>query len=146
MAKIEKSVVIDRPVEDVWQFITYVPNFTKWDKGVIEARQTSTGPFGVGATFEAKTQEFGLLKMRVVQYEPNQRYAYQFMSAPHQRGSTTTFAMEAIEVKSRLTLTFDLRIVGIYKLLGPFIVRRMRRSERDSLDNLKRILESEAKP
>ena len=124
--------------------MTYPPNFTKWDKGVIEARQTSTGPFGVGATLEAKTQEFGTLEMRVVEYEPNQKFAYEFIKGPS-KGSASTFSMENVEGKSKLTLTLDMRVVGFYRLLGPFVARRMRSRVGDNLSNLKRTLGSEPK-
>ena len=145
MTKIEASVVIDRPVEDVWKFVTYPPNFAKWDKGVIEARQTSAGSLGVGATLDAKTQEFGTLEMRVVEYEPNRKFAYEFSKGPS-KGTVSTFSMENVEGKSRQTLTFDLRVVGFYRLLRPFVERRMRSRVGDNLSNLKRVLESEAKP
>jgi len=144
MTKIEASVAIDRPVVDVWKFVTNPSNYPKWDKGVIEARQTSTGPLGVGATLEAKTQEFGVLKMQVLEYEPNRKFAYEFSAGPS-KGTVATFSMEAIEEKSRLSATNDLRIVGFYRLLGPFVVRRMRRRVPENLSNLKRALESEAK-
>ena len=90
------------PVEGIWKFVTDPSNYRKWDKGVVETRQTSPGPLGVGTTLEAKTQEFGALSMRVVEYEPNHKFAYEFLSGPG-KGSTTTFGMDSVEGGSRLT-------------------------------------------
>jgi uncharacterized protein YndB with AHSA1/START domain len=143
MAKIEASTMVDRPVEEVWVFVTNALNFPKWDKGVIEARQTSTGPVGMGATFEAKTQEFGVLTSRVVEYEPNRKFAYEFSSGSS-KGTIATFSMETIEGKSRLNLLLDVKLVGFHRLIGPLVASRMRRRLPENLGNLKRMCESEA--
>lgn len=58
MIKIEQSVIIHRPVEEVWQFMSNVENVTKWDRGVLQARQTSEGPLGVGSTLQTVRQFF----------------------------------------------------------------------------------------
>jgi uncharacterized protein YndB with AHSA1/START domain len=50
--RIEKSVVIARPVEDVWAVLSNLDNVKRWSISGSEARQTSPGPLGVGASFE----------------------------------------------------------------------------------------------
>ena len=144
MTKIEASMIIDRPVEEVWRFVTDVSNFSRWDKGVIEAKQTSVGPLGVGSTMEARTQQFGAPKLRVVEYEPNRKFAYEFSTGPS-RGTITTFDMETVEGKSRLALSLGLKLVGFYRLVGPMVASRMRRRLGENLGNLKRTLESGAR-
>ncbi|MBF8283384.1 MAG: hypothetical protein HW378_2299 [Anaerolineales bacterium] len=43
MVKLEQSIMINRPVEEVWKFMSNWENGPKWDCGVVEARQISEG-------------------------------------------------------------------------------------------------------
>jgi uncharacterized protein YndB with AHSA1/START domain len=46
MVKIVASVLIDRPVEEVWKFVMDLSKLPKWNTGILEAKQTSAGPLG----------------------------------------------------------------------------------------------------
>ncbi len=48
--KIETSVVINRPIEDVFNYSTDPGNTPEWQTGLLESRLTSAGPIGVGST------------------------------------------------------------------------------------------------
>jgi len=139
--------MIDRPVEEVWKFITDLSKGPKWDTDVLELRQTSAGPLGVGATceFKAKMRNTTMtISMRVTEYEPNRRLSFELISGPL-KGTIERDSLETIEAgNTRFTRTGDLKFTGFYKLLGPFIIPSQRRGVVASLDNLKRIMESEA--
>ena len=145
MVKIEESVIIDRPVEEVWKFITDLSKFPKWDNEVLEVRQTSTGPLGLGSTVEVRQKMRNMtLPQRCIEYEPNRNFSFAVTSGPG-KGSTVTFSVEIIEGKTKFTKVDDLKFSGFYKLVGPFITPSMRREVVAANGNLKRILESEAK-
>jgi uncharacterized protein YndB with AHSA1/START domain len=146
MSKFEASVMIDRPVEEVWRFITDLSKLPIWDQEVLEPKQTSAGPLGVGATceFGAKMGNTTMtILMRVTEFEPNRRCSFEQITGPL-KGTTESDSLETIEGKTRFTRTGDLKFSGFYKLLGPFITPGMRRAVVASLGNAKRILESEA--
>jgi hypothetical protein len=46
MTTITQSVTVNRPVEQVWDFISNFENTTRWSRGVLEARQTPRRPSG----------------------------------------------------------------------------------------------------
>ena len=46
----EADVTIHRPLEEVFAFVSTTSEIPKWQHGVVESRQTSEGPLGVGAT------------------------------------------------------------------------------------------------
>jgi uncharacterized protein YndB with AHSA1/START domain len=48
MARVEHSVVIDRPVEDVFRYVTTYERHPEWCTETEEAGATSEGPTGVG--------------------------------------------------------------------------------------------------
>ena len=145
MAKVEVSVMIDRPVEEVGKFMSDLSNVPKWDTSISEVRQTSAGPLGVGSTCDYKEKMRNTtVSMRVTEYEPNRRLSFEHTSGPF-KGSTLTYSLEIIEEKTRVTRTDDLKLSGFYKLLGPLVARRMKRGIAAGFGNLKRLLESEAK-
>jgi uncharacterized protein YndB with AHSA1/START domain len=144
MVKAELSVMIDRPVEEVWEFITDLSKIPKWETAILEARPTSAGPIGVGFTFELRRKDM-TLPTRIIEYEPNRRFSFEHISGPA-KGSVATYNVETVEGKTRLTSTGDIKFNGFYKLAGPFVFRSLRREEIAAIGNLKRILESEAKP
>jgi ribosome-associated toxin RatA of RatAB toxin-antitoxin module len=145
MAKFEASVMVDHPAEVVWKSLTDLSSFKKWDPYCLEARQTSTGPFGLGTTFQLRRSNTPKNpNFRVIEYETNRKVSLEFLSGPV-RGTTQQFSVEAIEGKAKLTRSFDLKYSGFYKLLGPFLTGSVKRQTEADLDNTKRMLESEAK-
>jgi uncharacterized protein YndB with AHSA1/START domain len=143
MAKFEASVMIDRPVEEVWKFVTDLSKLPKWNTEVLEAKQTSAGPIGVGATLQTRSSNM-VSDIKVVEYEPNRKCTMEFTSGPV-KGTKERSSVENVEGKTRFTRTADLKFSGIYKLVGPFFTPRLKREYAGSVGNLKRILESEAK-
>jgi len=145
MAKIEAVVVIDRPVEDVWNFVTNLSNTPKWAPTVIDVKQTSAGSLGVGSTIEWRRRPYPHVQpFKVIEYEPNRRFSMEFNWAP-MKGSKMCFDVETAEGKTRLNFEWDTEYHGFGKLFGPLITRNAKK-EMAFVDNIKRTIESEAKP
>jgi uncharacterized protein YndB with AHSA1/START domain len=51
MIKIERTITIHRPVEEVFAYLSDVEHGTRYTSGQREAHDTSSRPMGVGATF-----------------------------------------------------------------------------------------------
>ncbi|HET9589412.1 MAG TPA: SRPBCC family protein, partial [Anaerolineales bacterium] len=49
MIKVEHSVIIERPVPEVFAFVADPANNTKWQEGLVESHLDSPGPMGVGS-------------------------------------------------------------------------------------------------
>ena len=143
MAKFEASVMIDRPVEEVWKFLMDLSKLPKWDTEVLESKQTSSGPIGVGTTLQARAKSM-VADIKVIEFEPGRKCAMEWTSGPV-KGSMESDSVENVEGKTRFTRVGDLKFSGFYKLIGPFLVPRFKREYVASVGNLKRILESEAK-
>jgi carbon monoxide dehydrogenase subunit G len=63
--RFERSVVIERPVEDVWAFLTNLDNFRHVSISGSEFRQSSPGPLGVGTSVESHRLVLGRFDMRL---------------------------------------------------------------------------------
>jgi uncharacterized membrane protein len=143
MAKIEASVVIDRPVEDVWKFMSDMSNDPKWNPETLEVKQVSTGPLAVGTILEDRHPK-QTFRIRLYEYEPNRKFGYESISGPS-KGSRVSYSMETTEGKTRLNLTLEPSFSGFYKLVGPFAHRGIKRQVPPLVGNIKRALESEAR-
>jgi uncharacterized protein YndB with AHSA1/START domain len=145
MTRIEASVVIDRSAERVWKFISDNNNAPKWNPGVLELKQVSAGPLGVGTTLQSKwsTRPF-LAESRITEYEPNQRITAEVTSPQMMRGTREILSLENVEGKTKLISVWVLKLNGFYRLLVPFRVGGVRRFNEVRVSNAKRILESVA--
>ena len=143
MPTITQSVTVNRPVEEVWDFIGSFENTTRWSRGVLEARQTSDGPLGVGSTLQTVVQAFGRRRTAdylVTEYQPDHGFAFKVTSGP--MTSRARYSVEPAGAGTRLTASGEAEATGLYKLLAPILVRTLKRHSEDDLANLKRILEA----
>jgi carbon monoxide dehydrogenase subunit G len=143
MAKIEASIVVDRPTETVLKFIFDPSNAPKYDPDIISAKQTSDGPVAVGTTFEANRKKEGKVSFRTVEYDPGRKLTWVVTSPRAMEGSKESIILEDIGGKTKVTNAWDLRLGGFYRLVGPFVARSMRKTAVAQANNIKRILETE---
>ena len=76
MIRVETSVHIKRPSDEVFAFISNFENNPLWQSGQIEARFTSDGPLGVGSTYDQVAKFLGrqiVSAFEVLEYEPGRR-------------------------------------------------------------------------
>ncbi len=74
MIRMETSVVINCPIEEVFAFVTDFEKASQWMSELVEAKQTSEGPVGVGTTFSAEANPLGRQAesiQEVTEYEPH---------------------------------------------------------------------------
>jgi uncharacterized protein YndB with AHSA1/START domain len=85
MIKQEKSIVIRRPIEEVFDYVSDQRNTPQWQSGLVEVRRTTEGPLGVG-TKHTFVRNFMGRKMEAsneyVAYEPNKLITFKTTSGP----------------------------------------------------------------
>lgn len=144
MARIEESIEIKCPIEKVFAYTTDAKSWPKWQSIILEAEQTSQGPWSVGTTFKGVTRMMGLSMKwtaKAAEYEPNKRWRKSIDSGGLSIEENVTY--EAVEGGVRFTIVYDMRAGGLLKLFSPMAVRSMRKETRKSLGNLKSILEAQ---
>jgi len=144
MARIEESVDIKRPVDKVFAYQIEAKNWPKWQSFIPEAEQTSQGSIGVGTTFKGTNHMLGLTMKwtaKATEYEPNVKWAKNITAGSTIIEERMTF--DPIEIGTRFTIVYDMKVGGLMKLFSPMIVSSMRKETRKSLGNLKSILEAQ---
>jgi uncharacterized protein YndB with AHSA1/START domain len=145
MTKLESSVVINRPPEEVFAFVTDPGNMTQWMAELVEGKQTSEGPLGVGTTLSAVAKPLGRRAestQEVVEYEPNSKYAFKSTSGPV--ASQDNYTFEPVAGGTKLTRVAEAEMSGFFKLAEPLMVRMMQRQFDTNFANLKDLLEAQA--
>jgi len=149
MARIEASVVINRPVEEVFEFVTNPKNDLLWQLGVLESEQTSEGPMGVGTTLRSVSQFMGRRMEgtgEVIGYKANKKITSKGASGP--MSVETSYTFEPVEGGTRLSFVGEGETGGFVKrlfgLADSIVVRMGQRGMETDLANLKDILEAEA--
>ena len=142
MIRIEHSVVINRPVHEVFAFVANVENNRRWQPTVLEARMTSRGPVGVGSTGVEVRQLMGRpmeLTFEVTEYEENAKFGFKITSGPMPIAGTETF--ESVEGGTRVNLVFQGEVGGMLGLAEPIMGQMMRNLVESDCRNLKALLE-----
>jgi uncharacterized membrane protein len=146
--RVEESIVIERPAEDVFEFFSERSNDVVW-MGTVEesewlepARAEGLGRRGrMVIKVGGRRSEF---IDEVTAWEPGRLVAHRTVEGPMDL-NTSCFAEPAGEGSCRATVTASTEPHGILaRLTDPIVARVMRRSFRADLARLKRLLEGEA--
>jgi uncharacterized protein YndB with AHSA1/START domain len=72
MIRFEEQMVIERPIKDVFAFVSDFENMPRWNDFVLKTVKLSDGPVGRGTLYRQvyKTHE---QKYQITEYEPNHR-------------------------------------------------------------------------
>jgi len=144
MARIEESVEIKHPLDKVFTYTTDAKSWPKWQSVIVEAEQTSQGPWRVGTTFKGISRMMGLSMKwtaKTTEYEPNRKWGKNITSGPMTIEEHVTY--DSIEGRIKFTIVYDSKVDGFLKLLSPMMVHSMRKETKKSLSNLKSILEAQ---
>ncbi len=136
------TVTIERPVDDVFQFLADFENVPKWNYAIVETRKTSPGPVGVGVTYRQlrSVPSTSEERFEVTAFEPDRRLAIRGDLGPLQ--GTLTYELEPAGNGTRLTNTADLQARGLARLAAPLAIGRIRDAVAANLEKLKELLES----
>lgn len=144
MIEIRNSLRINRPVEDVFAFVTKVENLPKWAGPVTEARQTSEGPVSVGTTQIQVAQFLGRRaesSQEVTEYELNKKFSSKTTSGPLPIEVHYTF--EPVDGGTRLQLEGNVEAGGFFRLAESVVGRMLQRQTDADAQTLKELLEAQ---
>jgi carbon monoxide dehydrogenase subunit G len=141
MSDFAGSALINRPIEDVWRFISDPLSAPVWGRGVSDVVITSEGPVGLGTTL-GLSMSGSRMQARMIAYEVDRTFTLEFTSGPV-KGSKLTYSVELVEGKTRLTTDLEMRLSGAWKVMYPILTRRRIRDREWGVANVKRILEAE---
>jgi uncharacterized protein YndB with AHSA1/START domain len=149
MQSAERTIVIDLPAAEVFDYVSDGTKAREWRPGVLDIARVSTDAVGVGTVYRQGV--FGPMGRRIAAdyeitaFEPNTRLEFRAIAGPVRpqggyRLSATPDGKTAVTFWLREDLSGWKRIV-----LGRSVQASMD-AEMQALDKLKAVLESRAKP
>ena len=141
--RVEVEIAVNRPANEVFEFISNFENNPRWQSGVQEARFTSERPLGVGSTYEQGSKFLGRrieTSFEVIAYEPGV-----MVKARSTTGSfpiTFTRSVEPLEEGAQVTAVIEGDAGGFFKLAEPLLNRMVERQINADYAALKDLLES----
>lgn len=145
MIKIENSVQINKPVEEVFAFVANIENLPLWAGPVTEAKQISEGPIGMGTKQIQSAQLLGRqmeTTQEVTEYELNKKLSTKSTSGPLPLDIDYTF--EPVGEGTKITFEASLDAGGFFKLAEPLVGRMLNRQTASDAQTLKELLEAQA--
>jgi uncharacterized protein YndB with AHSA1/START domain len=144
MIKIERTITIHRPVDEVFTYLSDVAHGPQYISGQREAHVTSSGPMGVGTTFATSGRFLRrAATSEVTEYEPNRRLAWKARSGAR---ATTTWGFQPSGPSTRVTFTRVANAHGLSRL-AEALLRGLAKGRVDQdLGTLKELLAVTRRP
>lgn len=144
MIKAEKSIVIERSVEDVFAYVGDQTNAVHWQAGLVEVRRLTAGPTGVGTRHTIVRTFMGrrlAVENEYIAFEPGRRIAFRTTSGP--MPLQASYLVEPVEGGARVTSIIAMDASGFLSLAEPLIAVGLRREMDAAFRELKKLLEAE---
>lgn len=138
MSVIENSVQINRPPEDVFDYLVDLRNKLEWNPDVESMKKLTDSSIGVGTKFLAKWKQSKLIEVECIRFERPYRWAYS------NGGSLTVVFDITLTPQGNATLLasrFDVRPRGLMQLFFPIVLRQLKRAEVQNMAYIKNALE-----
>lgn len=141
MISVEKSVQINKPVAEVFAYVTNYDHVTKWQGGV-EAVEPE-GDNAVGGKYTEVRKFLGRemkTTLEVTAFEQNAKWAAKALTGPVHYEATTTF--QAVNGGTKIFTRVEAEPSGFFKVAQGAVQSQLDKSLEEDLQRLKEILEA----
>ena len=142
MINLDLSTLIDRPVKDVFAFVTDPNNMSKWNSAVISMQQITPGAVSVGTKFKNIGEMLGRRiegEVQVITFEPDSKYGFQMQAGPMK--ANVNLGFKTIGTGTKLNLNAQGNPAGVFKLAEGVMQGRVKSMMEENLARLKSVLE-----
>lgn len=139
----EHQILIERPVEEVFTYLSIPENNPQWEPMVLESRMVTNGPMRVGSKFTEKVKLIGSpieTECIVTEYEFPRIFAYKSNSSARFQ-TEGRVVLEPIGGSTRLSFSGKNQFGGVWRLLEPVMGGEAKKEVEGALNKLKSILE-----
>lgn len=145
--KVAHSVVIARPLPEVFAFVTDLRNETRWQPEIASVELEGPLPLAAGAYFRERRRSFGLSfdwRFRITRIDAPRCIEIETVEgwAPY-RG---TRRFEAVPGGTRVSESGELELPAPLRIFDPLFARLSRRPLRRAYEQLRALLEHRTSP
>jgi uncharacterized membrane protein len=134
----ENTISIERPIDEVFAFLSDFENIPKWNYYVLEVRQRSERPIGIGTTYH-QVRKSDQQDFQIIEFEPNNTVAVKTLpqsSPSFERRFTLYEKGETTRIRDQWKLD-----TGRPALLERLARGRVKSAVAENLAKLKELLE-----
>lgn len=142
--RVEESVEIDRPLQEVFNYVSDVGNYPEWMAHALEVRKDTAGPPQQSDSFVVAIKSVGRrfeTPYERTSYEADRRYTDRAVGGPIPNQQWHSDFQE-VPGGTRFTRAVDVESGGLLKLLQPLQKRAAERQLRKDLKTLKGVVEA----
>jgi ligand-binding SRPBCC domain-containing protein len=142
--RVVESIEINRPLQEVFDYVSDVGNFPEWTAHTLEVLKDTPGPPQQGDEFTLVIKSVGRrfeTPYERTSYEPNRRYTDRAVGGPVPN-QQWVYTFQEEPGGTRLTRAVEAEPGGFLKLLEPLQKRTVQRQLRKDLQTLKDQLEA----
>jgi carbon monoxide dehydrogenase subunit G len=144
MAMHKTSIFINRPPQEVWDFVTNPANNSQWASNNESAEWTSEGPHGVGSTRRDVGKVLGRKiesTSEITAWDPPKEFGQKSTSGPVPWESM--WKLEPKEDGTQITVHTGAEVGGFFKIAEGLAVKQLGKMVDTNFDNLKKLLEDD---
>jgi hypothetical protein len=143
MINLISSTLIERPVKQVFDFVSTPENDFQWQYGTLA---TASLP-KVGGTLQTFFRSIGHLMGRrnlstfeVTEHEPNKRYGFKSLTGPVR--SSTSYTLESLRDRTRIDISIQASAPNFFQITERRLGNTMKKQLEEDVVRLKNILEA----
>jgi carbon monoxide dehydrogenase subunit G len=143
MATFTVTTFINRPLQEVFDFMTNPANFAQWQSGTKSAKWASEGPVGVGSIFNSFSEMMGRemkMDLEITQWDPPTVWGIKGQSGPIKFGSISKF--ESKDGGTQVTQTFEGEVGGFFSIAEGLAIKQLQKQIETNFNALKKLLEA----
>jgi uncharacterized membrane protein len=145
MAHAEDSIVINRPVGDVYAFVLDGAKNQLWRPAMMDVQRVPGKPSETGAVYKQGLKGPGGRRIEgdyaITEVKPNELIKFQVVAGPAR--PTGAYKFEDMGNATRVTFTLDYQPKGFAEKLMDPVINRTMKGEVATLANLKGYMESQ---
>ena len=132
--KATAEITLDRPVDEVWNFVSNIENLGRWVEGIEAPKQTSDGRTGVGTAYHSKYNYRGKsfdMDHEIYEFEPPNRLGTRSIEGPFAYSASLILAAAdgGTSVSNTVEVGSDGRLTSVIFAIGGPLVRKAMRGQ-----------------
>lgn len=143
MATFTANTFINRPQQEVFDFMTNPANFAQWQNGTKSAKWASEGSVGVGSIFHSVGEMMGRetkMDLEITQWDPPQVWGIKGASGPMKFEAISKF--ESKDGGTQVTQTFEGEVGGFFSIAEGLAIKQLQKQIETDGNALKKLLEA----
>ena len=145
MITIDLSTLVDRPLPEIFTYISNPLNLPKWQIMISTIEQVTPGAIGIGSKYKVSAEMLGRKidgLMEITTLEPPARFGFTNQAGPIQ--VTVTITLKPVGTCAKISLNAVGNPAGVFKMAEGILTGQVKSQMEANLARLKAVLEAGA--